>query len=265
VSQSFNEKVKLNVAGVFDISCQIYQEFEDKHRFFESLAIKLAENIGLKRNSDVLDVGCGNGISALALNKNFSCRVVGVDLSEKMVEAGKTLCDSAGITLMVGDGEKLSDVVGNRVFDYVLYNASIFIFPDVEKAVSEAFACLRPGGKIAFSFYPHFTGESGEDILNMAFERLGEPAPRFRVITDYEKACRALSSRCGNITTHEWIRPFDIGFLQDFFSIPAQSASLFPGRDYETRRNLVHRLFETLSDIADRANIVWRMAEGTKS
>jgi ubiquinone/menaquinone biosynthesis C-methylase UbiE len=260
----FNEKVKLNVAGVFDISCRIYREFEDKHRFFASLAIKLAENIGLKQKSEVLDVGCGNGISALALNKNFSCRVVGVDLSEKMVEAGRSLCDLQDIKLMVGDGEKLSDVVGNRVFDYVLYNASIFIFPDVEKTLSEAYNCLRPGGKTAFSFYPHFTGESGEDILNMAFDRLGEPAPRFRVITDYAAACGALSRQCGAVTNHEWVRPFDIVFLQDFFSIPAQSASLFPGRDYETRRELVHRLFETLHDVAASSKIVWRMAEATK-
>ena len=261
----FNEKIKLNVKDNFDQSCQIYNAFEEKHHFFASLALKLAESIGLQRGTSVLDVGCGSGISAQVLNKHFSCRVLGVDLSEKMVEAGRLLCDSPYIRLEVGDGEKLSDVVGDQVFDYVLYNASIFIFPDVEQALREAADCLRPGGKIAFSFYPNFTGETGEDILAMAFERLGEPAPRFRVITDYDKACRALSLNCGTVTGHEWVRPLDIEFLQDFFSIPAQSASLFPGRDYETRRKLVHKLFATLSDFSDRSSIVWRMAEGTKA
>lgn len=260
----FNEKVKLNVKENFDQSCQMYNAFEEKHHFFASLALKLAESIKLKPNSIVLDVGCGSGISAQVLNKYFSCRVLGVDLSEKMVAAGKSLCDSAEITLLVGDGENLADVVGNNVFDYVLYNASIFIFPDVDKTIREAAVCLRPGGKIAFSFYPSFNGDAGEDILAMAFERLGEPAPRFRVITDYDKACRALSLHCGTVTSHEWVRPFDIEFLQDFFSIPAQSASLFPGRDYDTRRKLVRRLFATLSDVADSTSLVWRMAEGTK-
>ncbi len=264
MSSDFNEKVKRNVADVFDQSCLMYQAFEGKHHFFASLALKLAESIDLQPNTMVFDVGCGNGISAQVLNKYYSCRILGVDISEKMVEAGRQLCDSSDISLLVGDGEKLADIAGGRVFDYVLYNASIFIFPDVEQTIREALLCLRPGGKIAFSFYPGFTGKSGEDILAMAFERLGEPAPRFRVITDYDKACRALSLHCGTLTSHEWIRPFDIEFLKDFFSIPAQSASLFPGRDYETRRKLVCGLFATLSDVAESASLVWRMAEGTK-
>jgi len=260
----FNEKVKLNVADNFDQSCQMYNAFEEKHRFFASLALKLAESIGLQHGTSVLDVGCGSGISAQVLNKHFSCRVLGVDLSEKMVEAGRLLCDSPDIRLKVGDGEKLAAVVGNQVFDYVLYNASIFIFPDVEQAISEAAGCLRPGGKIAFSFYPSITGELGEDLLAVAFRRLGEAEPRFRVITDYDRACRALSHHCGAVTGHRWVRPLDVGFLQDFFSIPAQSASLFPGRNYDTRRELVRRLFSTLSDVSDRSSIVWRMAEGVK-
>jgi len=261
----FNEKVKINVKDNFDQSCQMYNAFEEKHHFFASLALKLAESINIQPTSMVLDVGCGNGISAQVLNKYFSCRVLGVDLSEKMIESGRLLCDSPDIRLLVGDGEKLADIAGDQVFDYVLYNASIFIFPDVEQTIREAAGCLRPGGKIAFSFYPSLEVASGEDLLAEAFKRLGEPIPRFRVITDYDKACRALSLYCVNVTNHRWVRPLDIEFLQDFFSIPAQSASLFPGRGYEARRELVCRLFPTLSDLSDKASIVWRMAEGTKA
>jgi hypothetical protein len=50
----------------------------------------------------------------------------------------------------------------------------------------------------------------------------------------------------------------------DFFSIPAQSASLFPGRPYADRRRAVRRLFDTLGDMEGKGTIVWRMAEGTK-
>lgn len=260
----FNEKVKQTVKDIFDISCRMYNEFEEKHHFFASLAKKLAESIDLKPGSDVLDVGCGSGISALVLNKRFSCRVLGVDLSEKMVEAGRLLCDSSDIRLVVGDGEQLAAVAEGRIFDYVLYNASIFIFPDVEQTIREAALCLHPGGKIAFSFYPELIGDAGQDILAEGFNRIGEPAPRFRTIIDYDKALKAISSHCGAVKKHHWVRPFDIEFLQDFFSIPAQSASLFPGRDYDMRRELVRKLFSALSDISHRSSLVWRMAEGTK-
>ena len=259
----FKEKVKRNVASNFDESIRIYQAFEEKHRFFETYALKLAEAIGLENGSSVLDVGCGYGLSAETLNKRYGCRVLGVDLSPEMIAAGDALNHSADIRLVVGDGENLAPVVGDRRFDYVLYNASIFIFPDVSRAIDEACGSLRTGGKIAFSYYPQLIGDDGTDLFALAFDRLGEPQPRFRVITDYPEACDALAKRCDDIRHHGWRRPLDIGFLQDFFSIPAQSASLFPGRDYEARHEWIKRLFATLADTAENGHIAWRMAEGT--
>jgi len=260
----FIQKVKLNVAENFDQSCQIYQAFEDRHHLFADLAFKLAEYIGLQAGSKVLDVGCGNGISARVLNEQFACRVLGVDLSPQMVTFGRSAIDSEDIQLIVGDGEQLSALTQGALFDYVLYNASIFIFPDVNQTFGEAWACLQPGGKIAFSFYPELVGPGEKDLFAIAFERLGEPLPRFRMITDYAAACLALENRCGNIQHHCWQRPLDIEFLQDFFSIPAQSTSLFPGRDYTQRRDLVVRLFAGLAEGIDQGRIVWRMAEGCK-
>ncbi len=264
-AKDFQNKVKRNVAENFDQSIQMYQEFEEKHCFFKDLTLKLAETIDIKARASVLDVGCGYGISAKALNEKFGCSVTGVDLSHKMIAAGRLLCDEDDIRLFVGDGENLSHLVGNRSFDYVLYNASIFIFPDVSKTIAESYKCLRTGGKIAFSFYPQLVGEGNEDLFAVAFHRLGEPPPRFRVITDYSKATEALSQYCINICHHRWVRPLNIQFLQDFFSIPAQSASLFPGRGYEVRRDLVRNLFATLDPMTETGRIVWRMAEGLKS
>lgn len=264
-STAFSEKVKLNVAGHFDRSVEMYQAFEDRHHFFADLCITLARRIGLAPGSTVLDVGCGSGVSARILNECFSCRVLGVDLSAKMVTAGRsTLAEFPDIRLVVGDGEQLGRVVNGQVFDYVLYNASIFIFPNVDQTLREAAACLRPGGKIAFSFYPDLVAETGEDLLALAFERLGQAPPRFRVISGYAETCRALARRCGPVVHEHWARPLDIRFLQDFFSIPAQSASLFPGCDVDTRREQVARLFATLSDKANGAAMVWRMASGVK-
>ena len=260
VNGDFSKKVKRNVAANFDRSLALYQAFEEKHHFFAALAVELARWIGLAPHSTVLDVGCGNGISSQVLSERFGCHVLGVDLSPRMVAAGRQGAPATGVELVVGDGERLVDVAAGRRFDYVLYNASIFIFPDVERTLAEAAACLNPGGKIGFSFYPHLAGPADEDLLAEAFRRIGEPVPRFRVITDYDPACRALSRHCGQVAHHRWVRPLDIDFLIDFFSIPAQSASLFPALDYEARRVKAKTLFAGLSDLADTGRIVWRMA-----
>ena len=140
-NNDFNNKVKRNVTENFDQSIKIYQHFEEKHGFFKALALKMAETIDIKARASVLDVGCGYGISAFALNERFGCSVLGVDLSPKMIAAGRSLCNGDDIRLLVGDGENLSHVVGARRFDYVLYNASIFIFPDADRTFQEACAC----------------------------------------------------------------------------------------------------------------------------
>lgn len=261
---SFKAKVKQNVTDNFDQSLLIYQQFEEKHHFFSDITERLAESIGLRSHSHVLDVGCGNGISANVLNQQYGCSVLGVDLSAKMVAAGQAVIDTPKVRLVVGDGENITAVTDGALFDYVLYNMSIFIFPDVPGTLREAFQCLRPDGKIAFSFYPLILGHDETDLMAEGFKRLGEPLPRFRVITDYPQVCQALEAQCGQIQEHRWVWPFHPEFLADFFSIPAQSASLFPGRDYQVRRELVVRLFDLLADAEKEGTIVWRMAEATR-
>ena len=263
-SPEFCEKVKRNVATNFDQSLERYQAFEDKHHLFADLAAALAEWVGICPGSTVLDVGCGNGISARVLNARHGCRVLGVDFSPEMVAAGRRdLKGIDGIRLVMGDGENIAEVVGAERFDAVLYNASIFIFPDVDRSIREAAACLRGGGTIAFSFYPVLQGPDGEDLLDEAFRRTGAAAPRFRVITDYEMACQALETHCGEVTHHQWVRPMDLGLVKDFFAIPAQSASLFPGMDYEQRRERVHGLFDAVSDLAPHGSVIWRFAKAS--
>lgn len=264
-NKSFKEKVKQNVAHNFDQSIQIYQAFEERHGFFREFTLKLADAVEMRAFSSVLDVGCGYGISAKAIHSHLHCKVLGIDLSPKMIAAGRVLCNEPDIRLCEGDGEKLSSIVGEETFDYVLYNASIFIFPDVFKTIAESSSCLKKGGKIAFSFYPQLLGQEDEDLFDLAFQRLGKPLPKFRVITNYSKACDALMQCATDIQHHRWSRPFRVEFLKDFFSIPAQSASLFPGCGYEERRDLVIRLFDTLGDMEEKGRVVWRMAEGTKS
>ncbi len=258
-------KIKQVVAGNFDKSFDRYQAFEEKHHFFADLTLRLAQACGLARGSRVLDIGCGNGASAEVLSRELECQVVGLDLSPKMIADGRQRIRDPRIRLEVGDAVNPQAILTETElnFDVALYNASIFIIPDADKSLKAVAACLKPGATIGFSFYPQILNKKGVDLFALAFDRCELPRPKVQVVTSYEKALKGLQSCCSKISESAWERPFDQEFLNDFFSIPAQSASLFPRLQYEERCQLIPKLFATLTKDAANAKIVWRLAAGT--
>ncbi|MBW1659110.1 MAG: methyltransferase domain-containing protein [Deltaproteobacteria bacterium] len=260
----FAKKVKGVVRKNFNQSAQIYRAFEEKHHFFYTLTRKLAEWMDLQSQSRVLDIGCGNGISCEALRELYDATVFGIDLSEAMIEDAKSRLQNDRIHLVVGDGEHLSAFFEAEDFDAVMYNASIFVFPNPKKSFLEAKRLMKTGGVVGFSFYPRVYTSENLDLIGWAYEKLGLPIPRFRTITPWEKACRMLQEAFGTLQTTTYEMPGSVDFLVDFFSIPAQSASLFPKQPYEERAKSVKALFETLAPWEDRMTIGWDMAKAVK-
>jgi len=262
-------KIKKVVAGNFDQSFAIYDEFEQRYGFFAELTSALAALAKPPRPARILDLGCGSGASSVVLACEFDCEVVGIDLSEKMIAHGRQRLADPRVRLLVGDAcEPVAALAAAGLkerFDAVFYNASIFIIPEVEKSLAAAAACLEPGGVIGFSHYPELLGADGTDLFAVAFERLGETRPRKQTITDYAAARDGLARHCGRIREGVYEKPLDPEFLTAFFSIPAQSASLFPRLDYAARKIRAAELFATLEPEAAGARMVWRLAAGEKS
>ncbi len=145
-------KIKKVVSSNFDKSFDHYQAFEERYHFFADLTLRLAAAAGLEKGAKVLDIGCGNGASAEVLSRELECRVVGIDLSPKMIENGRQRIKDPRIRLEVGDAVNPQAVTGDNDFAAALYNAAIFIIPDAAKSMCAARACLKPGGAIGFSF-----------------------------------------------------------------------------------------------------------------
>jgi len=261
----FAAKVKGAVRKNFNQSAEIYRAFEDRHRFFYTLTEKLARWMNLRPGSLVLDVGCGNGISCQALRTFYDATVYGIDLSEAMIEDAESYLQDPRVHLIIGDGERLTASVEPRNFDAVMYNASIFVFPNPVISFQEAKQCLKTGGIIGFSFYPRVYAPGNSDLIGWAYESLGFPLPKFRTITPWEKACQALEAVFGNLRTTTYEMPGSIDFIMDFFSIPAQSSSLFPKQPYEERAKSVRSLFSTLAPWEGKIFIGWDMAKAVKA
>lgn len=110
-------------------------------------AIRLLRDIQPKQ---ILDVATGTGdfaIEALALNPD---RVIGVDISEGMLEVGRKKMRErkleARIELRSGDSEKLP--FEDNFFDAVIVAFGVRNFENLELGLGEMLRVLKPGGRV---------------------------------------------------------------------------------------------------------------------
>lgn len=97
----------------------------------------------------ILDIATGTGdfaIEALALNPE---KVIGVDISEGMLEVARKKIKKRKldhiITLELGDSEKLMYPENN--FDAVIVSFGVRNFENLEKGLADMYRVLKPGGK----------------------------------------------------------------------------------------------------------------------
>ena len=105
----------------------------------------------------VLEIGCGIGRVTRALAKR-GAGVVGTDVSEQMIERGKTaLQDLSNVTLMAGNGRDLSKFADHS-FDAVFSFVTFQHIPDPEVTcnyIREMGRALVPGGWALFQVSQH--------------------------------------------------------------------------------------------------------------
>ena len=108
----------------------------------------------IKEGDVVLDLGSGAGFDAFLAAKKVgkSGKVIGVDMTEEMVNKAKSLAakhDYSNVEFKLGDIESLPIETGS--IDVVISNCVINLAPDKSKVFNEAYRVLRKGGKIYLS------------------------------------------------------------------------------------------------------------------
>jgi SAM-dependent methyltransferase len=101
----------------------------------------------------ILDVGCGCGATILALAQRVAPggSVVGVDISEPMLEIARNRprpADNLAIEFRNADAQA-SDL-GRGVFDAAFSRFGVMFFSDPAAAFANIRAALKPGGRLAF-------------------------------------------------------------------------------------------------------------------
>ncbi|GAB4230496.1 MAG: hypothetical protein OHK0028_04960 [Deltaproteobacteria bacterium] len=231
----FGGRFKAAVERNFDQSAEIYDRFEEKHHLFENLTRRQLELIEPSRPERILDVGCGSGISTLALHRSLSGRspnIYGIDISERMLSRAKNRCRGVpGIYFVRGDAELLASYF-KESFDAIFYTASVFLLPGFADSLQQAWKLLVGGGVLAISYYAGLFDEKGKDAVVVA-----APELKYQYGTVPIAELRTfIESLPGSRWTRVDFRFEASGeFLFDFLSIPAQSSGLFPKLPYHER------------------------------
>lgn len=127
----------------------------------------------------VLDLGCGFGWHCRYAAEQGAESVVGVDLSEKMLDRAKKTTDDPRITYMRAAMEDAD--FEPESFDVVLSSLMLHYVQSFEAAAEKVYRFLRPGGSFVFSAeHPIFTAYGNQDFYRgSAGEKLHWPVDRY--------------------------------------------------------------------------------------
>jgi phosphatidylethanolamine/phosphatidyl-N-methylethanolamine N-methyltransferase len=171
-------------------------------------AARAADGIGGR----VLEVGVGTGLSLSNYGKGT--RIVGIDISEPMLEKARKRVAAKGLTnveaIEVMDAENLA--VPDASFDVVVAQYVITAIPNPEKALDEFVRVVRPGGEIILT--TRIGAETGlrgtlERWLMPLTTRLGFrtefPWSRYEHWAERSKGVRLLERRALPPLRHFWL------------------------------------------------------------
>ncbi len=170
-------KRKENIRNMFNAIAHRY----DFLNHFLSLGFdwywrKIAIKKLLKDNPQkVLDVATGTGdVAILTAKRRKEVQIVGVDISEKMIEIGVKKVQKKGlqsqITLQIADSEQLP--FQDNSFDACVVAFGVRNFEHLEKGIQEIYRVLKPGRRVVILEFSQPTVFPFKQIYLFYFHRI---------------------------------------------------------------------------------------------
>lgn len=141
--KSFVEKMFNDIAPTYDKLNHILSLNVDK-----SWRRKAVKHIVSRKPQRVLDIACGTGDFTIALAQAGVPELLGVDISEGMLEVGRRKVADLGlnIEMRVDDSEQLS--LADDSVDAVSVAFGVRNFEHLQQGLNEMHRVIRPGGEV---------------------------------------------------------------------------------------------------------------------
>ncbi|MGR4891800.1 class I SAM-dependent methyltransferase [Sphingopyxis sp. LARHCG72] len=142
---------------------------------FGSAAIAAAK---AQPGEQILDIGCGSGTSTFALAQRVgpTGHVLGVDISEQLVEMARAATpDGASVAFRCADAATAALPQGQ--FDLLFSRFGVMFFDDPVAAFAHMRCALKPGGRVAFICWRGAQENDWVRLPMAAIRDIVQPAP----------------------------------------------------------------------------------------
>jgi SAM-dependent methyltransferase len=141
----------------------------------------------LDRDKFVLDVGCASGKTACHVVSEYGCKVVGVDILEKMIDLADERAQREGVKDSVSfekaDAQNLPFT--DPLFDVVLGEFITGLLDDRQRGVHEYLRVAKPGGIVGVNEATWLKTPVPEDIVRYLEATFGLQGDLSNLTTDY--------------------------------------------------------------------------------
>jgi SAM-dependent methyltransferase len=153
-------------------------DFGQIANYISGEAEKFVARLDLKPGTQLLDVACGTGNSAIPAAK-AGAKVTGVDIATNLLEQGKRRAAAEHLEIRFEEGDAEELPYPDRSFDVVLSMFGAMFAPQPERVAAEFLRVCKPGGLIAMANWTpqSFAAKTTQVTAKMVPPPPGVPPP----------------------------------------------------------------------------------------
>lgn len=179
-------KEKMNTKKLEEANINFFAKIAniyDKVFFKKIMDYRIKKTIisaNVKKNSKILDIGCGTGNLLCSLSKDDSLELHGIDLSKEMIQIAKKKLKNKAL-VKLGGVENLIKEYKNNYFDYIFIEDAFHHLPNQDKLIVRIKSLLNREGKLIISDL------SFGNIGNVIFHKLEPGNSKMYTIKEYKE------------------------------------------------------------------------------